>query len=121
MLNYGFIDVSPNYANFRLGALVGGGCDTLSTSVSASISPPNLRLNIFPNPTSSILTIEQDISSICALEITNMLGQKLWQGITNKQKTILTTEIGQIENGIYWLELQDLKTGKRAGKKFVKQ
>jgi hypothetical protein len=121
MIENGFIDVSPNYANFRLGALVGSGCDTLSTSVSTSISAPDLRLKIFPNPTSTYLTIEQDISNICALKITDMLGQTLWQGKTNNQKTILTTEIGQLENGIYWLEIQDLKTGKRAGKKFVKQ
>lgn len=121
VINYGFIDVSPNYANFRLGALVGSGCDTLSTGISTNINNHYLRFKIFPNPVESILTIEQDIPSSCEIKITDMFGRLQCQIKINSQKTVLTTEIEQLKSGIYWLEIQDLKTAKRAGKKFVKQ
>jgi len=121
VINYGFIDVSPNYANFRLGALVGSGCDTLSTGISTNINNHYLRFKIFPNPVESILTIEQDIPSSCEIKITDIFGRLQCQIKINSQKTVLTKEIEHLKSGIYWLEIQDLKTGKRAGKKFVKQ
>jgi len=110
-----------NYANFRLGALQGSICDSLSTGIPTGLDYPNLRFKIFPNPVESILTIEQDIPSFCSLKITDMLGKVHWKGNTNNQKTILSKEIENLNQGIYWLEIQDLKTGKRAGKKFIKK
>jgi len=101
--------------------LVGSGCDTLSTGISTNINKSNLNFKIFPNPTITSLTIEHYFQSYFEIKITNMLGQTLWQGKNYSQKTILTSEIEHLGNGIYWLEIQDLKTGKRAGKKFVKQ
>jgi hypothetical protein len=110
-----------NYANFRLSAMEGSICDSLSTGIPTGLDYPNLRFKIFPNPVESILTIEQDIPSFCSLKITDMLGKVHWKGNTNNQKTILSKEIENLNQGIYWLEIQDLKTGKRAGKKFIKK
>ena len=121
LINYGFIEVSPNYANFRLGPLPNSDCDTLITHISPEINFSSLQTKIYPNPVSSALTIDQEISSICNLKISNIFGQIVWQGQSQYKKTVLTKEIERLENGIYWIEIQDLKTGKRTGKMFVKQ
>ena len=110
-----------NYANFKLGALEGSICDSLSTGIPTSLNYPSLRFKAYPNPVESTLTIEQDMPSLLVLRITDMFGRSVWQGETNEHKTILTQEIRTLTNGIYWLELQDLKTGKRGGTKFIKK
>lgn len=110
-----------NYANFKLGALEGSICDSLITGIPTSLNYPSLRFKAYPNPVESSLTIEQDIPSLLNLKITDMFGRSVWQGKTSEHKTVLTHEIRILTNGIYWLEIQDLKTGKRGGTKFVKR
>ena len=110
-----------NYANFKLGALEGSSCDSLSVGVPTNLDYPSLRFKVYPNPVESWLTIEQDIPTLLELRITDMLGRTLWQGKTNARTTILSKEIETFQNGIYWLEIQDLNTGKRGGKRFLKQ
>jgi len=110
-----------NYANFKLGALGGSICDSLSTGIPTSLNYPSLRFKAYPNPVESSLTIEQDIPSLLNLKITDMFGRLVWQGKTSEHKTVLTQEIRTFTNGIYWLEIQDLKTGKRGGTKFIKK
>jgi hypothetical protein len=120
LINYGFIEVSPNYANFRLGALTGSICDSLSSGIQSISNNSNIRFKIFPNPFESSLTIEQDIPSQCEVIISDMLGRINWKGQINNQKTVLSNEINGLCQGIYWIEIQDLKTGNRSGKKFIK-
>jgi hypothetical protein len=110
-----------NYANFRLGAIEGSSCDSLSVGVPTNLDYPSLRFKVYPNPVESSLTIEQDIPSLLELRITDMLGRTLWQGKTSEHTTILSKEIETLQNGIYWIEIQDLNTGKRGGKRFLKQ
>jgi hypothetical protein len=110
-----------NYANFKLGALEGSSCDSLSVGVPTNLDYPALRFKVYPNPVESTLTIEQDIPSLLELRITDMLGRTLWQGKTSEHTTILSKEIETLQNGIYWIEIQDLNTGKRGGKRFLKQ
>ncbi len=118
IINYGLGTVSPNCANFRLGALAGSPCDTLYTGIS---NIENLNFKIYPNPVESSLTIEQDNPRLNELRITDMLGRTVWRGKTNNQKTLLNKEIEELKQGIYWLEIQELKTGERAGRKFIKR
>ena len=110
-----------NYANFRLVALEGSICDSLSTGIQTSLYYPSLRFKIFPNPVESTLTIEQDMPSLCEIRISDMLVRVNWKSKINNQKTVLTKEIENLNQGIYWLEIQDIKTGKRSGKKFIKK
>jgi len=119
MINYGFIDVSPNYANFRLGALIGSGCDTLSTSINKVNS--RFNLNIYPNPTELSLTIEIETSSLGRISIIDMLGRNICNLYMQNQKITLTKEIELLKNGIYWVELHDIKTGEKSRKKFIKK
>jgi len=110
-----------NYANFKLGALSGSICDSLNTGIQLNTSNSNIRFKIFPNPVESSLTIEQDIPINYEVIISDMLGRTQWKGQIHNQKTILSNEITDLSQGIYWIEIQDLKTGNRSGKKFIKQ
>lgn len=117
----GFIEVSPNYANFRLGALTGSICDSLSTGIQSIANNLNICFKLYPNPVESSLTIEQDIPSHSEAIISDMLGRIHWKGQIHNQKTKLSNEINGLSQGIYWIELHDMKTGKRSGKRFVKK
>ena len=118
MINYGFVSVSPNCANFRLGALAGSPCDTLFTGIS---NIENLNFKIYPNPVESSLTIEQDNPRLNEIRITDMLGRTVCRGKTNNHKTVLNEEIAGLQQGIYWLEIIDLETGERGWSKFIKR
>jgi len=116
------LTIAPsNFAYFRLGAEEGSICDSLSVGVPTNLDYPSLRFKVYPNPVESSLTIEQDIPSLLELRITDMLGRTLWQGKTSEHTTILSKEIETLQNGIYWIEIQDLESGKRGGKRFLKQ
>ena len=116
------LTIAPsNFAYFRLGAETGSICDSLSIGIPTNLNYLNLKFKIYPNPPESTLTIEHEVSGVCQLKITDMYGRIQWQGKIYNQKTVLIKEIEEINQGIYWLEIQDLKTGKRAVKKFVKQ
>jgi hypothetical protein len=118
----GMLTIAPsNFAYFRLGAETGTICDSLSVGVPTNLDYPNFKFKIYPNPVESALTIEHDVSGVCQIKITDMLGRVQWQGNTRDQKTVLTKEIEELIQGMYWLEIQDLKTGKRGGTKFIKR
>lgn len=110
-----------NYANFKLGALAGSNCDSLNSGIPTVLNYPPFHFRAYPNPVESSLTIERDVPGASQLIITDMLGRVIWQGETKEHTTVLSKEIEHLKAGIYWLELQDNKTGKRAGKKFVKK
>ncbi|MEO9570431.1 MAG: T9SS type A sorting domain-containing protein [Polaribacter sp.] len=68
---------------------------------------------IYPNPTSSILNIDDSSFSIKSVEVYNLLGKKI---ITT---TLNEVNIENITNGIYMLRVQDIN-GNFATKRFVK-
>jgi hypothetical protein len=110
-----------NFAYFRLGAETGSICDSLSVGVPTNLDYPTIKFKIYPNPTESSLTIEHTILGACQVKITDMLGRVLWQGKSSQQSVVLNDELKEINAGMYWLEIQDLKTGKRGGPKFIKR
>ena len=110
-----------NYANFKLGALTGSSCDTLSTGIPTSLINPAFHFKVYPNPMEGSLTIERDVPALSAISISDMLGRVVWQGETAAHTTVLTEEIESLKQGIYWLEIQDVNTGNRAGKRFIKR
>lgn len=110
-----------NFAYFRLGAETGSICDSLNVGIPTNFNYPNLRFKVYPNPVESSLTIENDIPNVCHIKITDMLGIVQWQGKTINQKTVLLDEISGLNKGLYWIEIFDLNSGKRGGKKFLKQ
>jgi len=118
----GMLTIAPsNFAYFRLGAETGSICDSLSVGVPTNLDYPTIKFKIYPNPTESELTIEHTISGACQIKITDMLGRTLWLGTSSQQSIVLSDELKEINAGMYWLEIQDLKTGKRGGTKFIKR
>lgn len=115
------LSIAPsNFAYFRLGAEEGSICDSLSVGIPTNINYPYFSLKIYPNPVESYLTIEHNIPNECQIKITDMLGRIQWQGRKSQKLIYLGDEIEEIKPGIYWIEIQDLKSGKRSVKKFVK-
>lgn len=119
--NY-MVSIAPsNFAYFRLGSETGTICDSLSVGEPTNLAYPYIKFKIYPNPTESTLTIEHTISGACQIKITDMLGRTLWLGTSNQQTIVLNDELKEINSGMYWLEIQDLKTDKRGGSKFIKR
>ncbi len=74
----------------------------------------NLDINIFPNPTTGIVTFSST-ESIAIVEIYNLTGQKVNQFSNTK-----TIDISNLPSGIYTATIQT-KSGKTALKKLVKE
>jgi hypothetical protein len=115
------LTIAPsNFAYFRLGAEVGSICDSLTVGVTTVLDNNGIKFKIYPNPTESTLSIEHDLTNLCKISAIDQLGRVKWQRKTIDQKIVLTKEIQELNQGIYWLEIQDLITGKRRGTKFIK-
>jgi hypothetical protein len=110
-----------NFAYFRLGAEAGSVCDSLSFSVPTNVIVPDLKLEIYPNPVDSYVNIEHNIPNECQIKITDIIGRVLWIGFKSQNLIYLSDEIKAINSGIYWIEILDLKSGKRSVKKLIKQ
>jgi hypothetical protein len=81
----------------------------------------NNNFNIFPNPSTNEISIAlHNIQDDYTLTIYNMLGQTI-KSISNKNlnNKIITFQIDNFENGIYFVELITSKS--RSSNKFIKQ
>lgn len=92
-------------------------------SVNAGVSVINsdATLHIYPNPASSLLTVEVNSNKhvgMIQLQILNSLGQKVYetQVIANQRNRI---ELSSIRKGVYTVQLSDGQTS--VHKKFVKE
>lgn len=70
------------------------------------------KFSIFPNPASSIATINSQ-ETVQAVEVYDMLGKKVWAGVTN------TVDMSKLQNGIYIVKVK-FEGGKTATQKLVK-
>jgi hypothetical protein len=72
----------PNYPNYRLGALTGSACDTITGLNETARSSLDQILKVFPNPATDITTIDYGFTDWNkgqpALEICNALGQTVY-------------------------------------------
>ncbi|HRG90971.1 MAG TPA: T9SS type A sorting domain-containing protein [Chitinophagales bacterium] len=100
----------PNMVNYKLGALVGSGCDTLISSL-----PQNPQrglkniIQISPNPASDVVKITiADNPEQLQLVIYNSVGQVVKQTVISGY---LLLDISDLPNGIY-----HIKAGEDAGK-----
>ncbi len=76
----------PNFPNYRLGALTGSPCDTLSTLTEDLRAEKEKQLRVFPNPAKDVVTIDYGFTDWnkgdVSLEVSNTLGQLVYtQGI----------------------------------------
>lgn len=99
----------PNLVNYRLGALVGSGCDTL-TSLTPALSKGEGETapRVFPNPADKAFYIEMPRQGNYVFELYNEQG-RLVEKRTTKQVDIINVE--QLQSGVYFLSVKD-KSGK---------
>lgn len=95
----------PNTVNYSLGALVGSGCDTL-TSVEA-LSKPSVVYNVYPNPFADKFQLRiNGVSQNVALEIVNVLNQRVYQAVLSPHSGSVKSEIdlSSLPGGVYVLK-----------------
>ena len=96
--------MNSNYANFKLGALEGSGCDTLGL-ITRHVSAV-AKLKVYPNPSSDYFTIETDGLLPAKLMVRDIHGKLvLEQTLTLVQSTI-REKWQALPAGIYSLEVK---------------
>lgn len=110
--SYGFFDI-PRYFILKVDSL--GECTFLK-----EILKPEMQIDIFPNPTSTILNLsfQAQNQSIESIKIINTLGQE----VMNKtlKSTKVEIDVSALKTGVYFVEVIN-KNGEKSSAKFVKK
>lgn len=89
---------TPPYT-FLLKTINGGG---IATGINVEV--PKKSISIFPNPSSSFITIQSDHLDLVEPIVTNLYGQKVEFKIMHIEKNNLTIDISGLPVGIYFLQ-----------------
>ena len=88
------------YNDFALDKVCWGSCDSCQP-LSSNISSDDLDIIIFPNPTSSFLTIQSN-NLINPISIFDITGKLVLQNIGNSKEIIL--DISNLNSGLYYIK-----------------
>jgi hypothetical protein len=99
---------APNFANYRLGPLLGSECDPLTTNSLLVQKELKKSVDVFPNPNHGILNIKVNNTSnkenkIC---IHNALGQVVYSQVNLENQLQLNMLELQLKSGIYWVTVE---------------
>jgi hypothetical protein len=97
----------PNIVNYRLGALAGSACDTITTGIRNENHEIMEQPSISPNPADKYMYIEMPQQGNYTFELLNANGQLIVSRET-KQVDIINTE--SLESGVYFLRITDPHT-----------
>jgi hypothetical protein len=97
----------PNMINYKLGALIGSGCDTLPPNGINDIDKQSL-LNIQPNPANKYVYVEVGKPGTYTITLHDITGKQLLQAQT-PQVTIFDTE--NLPAGTYLINISNTQTG----------
>ena len=114
--NYCFQTV-PNYPNYRLGALTGSLCDSLTGT--NDVNAFQLNLKVFPNPSSTGVfhfQFNDEREQIKDLEITDITGRNVFA----IKKNIYEVNISNVSSGIYFYSVMT-KEGKMFKGKLIRE
>lgn len=95
----------PNMPNYRLGALVGSGCDTIIDVGLETLDRGRPRIQ--PNPANKYVYVEMPLHGDFVFELVNETGQLIERKET-RQVDIFDTE--NLPNGVYFLKVTDKKS-----------
>ncbi|MDB5283578.1 MAG: Protein of unknown function precursor [Bacteroidota bacterium] len=95
----------PNMINYKLGPLIGSGCDTINTS-SFNLAKDSELIRIIPNPANKYAYVEIGTPGDYEFQLLNETGQLLSAKQT-RQVDIFDTE--NLSNGVYFLKVVDRK------------
>jgi len=96
--------MNSNYANFKLGAIEGSGCDTLGL-ITRTISPV-AKLKVYPNPSAEYVTIETDGLLPAKLIVRDIHGKILLEQTLSLVQTTIREAWKELPSGLYSLEVQ---------------
>jgi hypothetical protein len=108
LLNFPYMLYAPNFANYRLGPLLGSECDPLTTNSLLVQKELKKSVDVFPNPNHGILNIKVNNTSnkenkIC---IHNALGQVVYSQVNLENQLQLNMLELQLKSGIYWVTVE---------------
>jgi hypothetical protein len=96
--------MNSNYANFKLGALEGSGCDTLGL-ITRHVSPV-AKLKVYPNPSSEYFTVETDGLLPAKLIVRDIHGKVVLEHTLTLVQTTILEKWRALPAGLYSLEVQ---------------
>ncbi len=116
--------VIPNMVHFRMGALVGSGCDTLHTELREVHAEKEKLLKIYPNPATNLVTIDYGYTDWnmggVSLELSNELGQVVYTQALPMYSGFQTVQLSSYPAGFYTASIRR-KGSVVAAAKFAKQ
>lgn len=108
----------PNYPNYRLGALVGSPCDTLSVSTH-ELHPQQSQILIYPNPASGDISIEHTGGSqIESVEMFDLAGRSIPILLHQGNMLKINRQLNSCKPGLYFLKIND-DSGRSETKKII--
>jgi Secretion system C-terminal sorting domain len=104
--NNGTMNIAPNY---RLGAKVGSGCDSITVAASPSPSQRGESVRLFPNPAQerTRLVWDEPLRTAASIYITNSIGQVVKSIVVEKGFTYQEIEVKDLPNGLYFVSIYE--------------
>jgi hypothetical protein len=101
--------VVPNYPNFRLGALVGSGCDTIVAN--NEVEKMGAGMRIFPNPVNEQLNIDLTLQNYqyhgsVVVILYDVLGHTLKRHTVSDFSSIVQLDVSGLASGLYLVGLE---------------
>lgn len=97
----------PHFPNFRLGALRGSPCDTLTTTQELS---EGYELKLYPNPAEGNLRLDLSLPdfepSNTTIEFYDLLGNRIYHAFLPPFTPIHNVDVSLFANGVYIVSLQ---------------
>jgi hypothetical protein len=105
----------PNMVNYRLGPLVGSGCDTIPTAIQQPTAGSQ-QPRIIPNPANKYTYVEMGTQRNYEFELLNAIGQ-----VIDKKETmqVASFDTENLSSGVYFLQVLDKTTLQKMSSKLV--
>ena len=100
----------PNLINYKLGPLIGSGCDTINTDIRQQTTDDRL-IRIQPNPANKYAYVEVGMQGDYEMQLLNETGQLITTKQT-RQVDIFDTE--HLASGVYFIKVIDKRNGSKA-------
>ena len=96
----------PSFPNYRLGALAGSGCDSLTATPKFPEGDLNSRIRVWPNPATDMVTVDYGFTDWSkqgevSMEIVNELGQVVYEQKLPRYSGFQRLNVSGFASGVY--------------------